>query len=59
MEIGLSPGGDDRSRTGDLKLAKLALSQLSYCPGLLLRKWWAHLESNQRPPRYQHGALAS
>ena len=21
--------------------------------------WWAHLESNQRPPRYQHGALAS
>src|SRR5690554_319316 len=26
------PGGADRDRTGDLKLAKLALSQLSYGP---------------------------
>lgn len=25
-------GGGDRDRTGDLKLAKLALSQLSYAP---------------------------
>ena len=23
------------------------------------RTWWAHLESNQRPPRYQHGALTN
>jgi hypothetical protein len=27
-------GGVNRDRTGDLKLAKLALSQLSYDPGL-------------------------
>src|SRR5690625_3652558 len=27
-----NPGGADRDRTGDLKLAKLALSQLSYGP---------------------------
>ena len=27
------PGGADRDRTDDLKLAKLALSQLSYGPG--------------------------
>jgi hypothetical protein len=26
-------GGDDRDRTGDLRLAKPALSQLSYVPG--------------------------
>src|SRR4051812_26584398 len=34
---GISPrgagGGDDRDRTGDLRLAKPALSQLSYVPG--------------------------
>ena len=93
-------GGDDRNRTGDLMLAKHALSQLSYIPkksvcktALLVyfaiqpvilgygfvepfcfanscealpqpfslkgeAEWWAHLGSNQRPPRYQHGALA-
>ena len=28
----MSNGGADRDRTGDLKLAKLALSQLSYGP---------------------------
>ena len=22
-------------------------------------EWWAHLGSNQRPPRYQHGALTN
>ena len=27
-----TPGGDDRDRTGDLLLAKQALSQLSYVP---------------------------
>jgi hypothetical protein len=30
---GPAPGGGDRDRTDDLKLAKLALSQLSYAPG--------------------------
>ena len=29
---GPRPGGADRDRTGDLKLAKLVLSQLSYGP---------------------------
>jgi hypothetical protein len=28
----IAPGGADRDRTDDLKLAKLALSQLSYGP---------------------------
>ena len=27
-------GGDNRDRTGNLQLAKLALSQLSYVPGI-------------------------
>ena len=48
-------GGGDRDRTDDLMLAKHALSQLSYTP----KYWWAHLGSNQRPPRYQHGALTN
>jgi hypothetical protein len=30
-----NPGGADRDRTDDIQLAKLALSQLSYGPGLL------------------------
>jgi hypothetical protein len=29
-----NPGGADRDRTDDIQLAKLALSQLSYGPGL-------------------------
>jgi hypothetical protein len=33
MECGLRDGGARRDRTDDLKLAKLALSQLSYGPG--------------------------
>ena len=32
-KISCSCGGDDRGRTGDLLLAKQALSQLSYIPG--------------------------
>ena len=32
-------GGASRDRTGDLKLAKLALSQLSYGPGLVVIGW--------------------
>jgi hypothetical protein len=55
-------GGADRDRTGDLLLAKQALSQLSYSPArscqfsanqvfpddcqLPTDKWWAWLESN-------------
>ncbi len=31
---GSSSGGDDRDRTDDLRLAKAALSQLSYVPSL-------------------------
>ena len=47
-------GGADRDRTGDLLLAKQALSQLSYSPiefentryQIQIDKWWAWLESN-------------
>ena len=51
------PGGANRDRTGDLLLAKQALSQLSYGPGEL--GWWVWLELNQRPPPYQDGALTN
>jgi hypothetical protein len=34
-------GGADRSRTGDPRLAKPVLSQLSYSP-----MWWAQVDSN-------------
>ena len=35
-------GGDNRDRTGDLSLAKAALSQLSYIPGKYKDIcWWA------------------
>ena len=37
-------GGDSRVRTGDLLLARQALSQLSYIPDsrrFLLSFWWA------------------
>ena len=37
-------GGDDRDRTDDLRLAKPALSQLSYIPGVSRQPapaWWA------------------
>jgi hypothetical protein len=46
-------GGGERDRTDDLLLAKQALSQLSYTPDF----WWVWLDSNQRPPPYQDGAL--
>ena len=49
------PGGGKEIRTPDLMLAKHALYQLSYTPG----KWWAYLDSNQRPPAYQAGALTN
>jgi hypothetical protein len=34
-------GGADRDRTDDLRLAKPALSQLSYSPTQRARAWWA------------------
>ena len=38
MHIGANtPGGDDRTRTDDLLLAKQALSQLSYIPNFVNR----------------------
>ena len=53
-------GGANRDRTGDLLLAKQALSQLSYGPvGGCDGKWWVWMESNHRPPPYQDGALTS
>ena len=54
QQIKLCRNGDNRDRTGDLRLAKPALSQLSYIPGF---KWWAYLESNQGPHTYQACAL--
>ena len=52
-------GGGERDRTDDILLAKQALSQLSYTPILRLPRntWWVWLDSNQRPPPYQDGAL--
>ena len=52
-------GGGERDRTDDLLLAKQALSQLSYTPVKLGKagRWWVWLDSNQRPPPYQDGAL--
>jgi hypothetical protein len=48
-------GGGKETRTPDLMLAKHVLYQLSYTPG----KKWAYLDSNQRPPAYQAGALTN
>ena len=65
----LGPGGDERNRTVDLRLAKPALSQLSYIPacsalragraGLANSQWWARVESNYRPRAYQARALTN
>ena len=54
-------GGADRDRTDDLKLAKLALSQLSYGPVKDDQrfKWWARDELNVRPHAYQACALTT
>ena len=40
-------GGADRDRTDDLRLAKPALSQLSYSPEIEFRFFW--LTANDRP----------
>ena len=57
-------GGADRDRTDDLRLAKPALSQLSYSPtraALLggLPDWWAWEDLNFRPHAYQACALTN
>ena len=61
-------GGAGRDRTDDLRLAKPPLSQLSYSPPFLSclelpkqtkKLWWVWLDSNQRPPPYQDGALTN
>ena len=62
--LSLKIGGGRRDRTDDPLLAKQVLSQLSYAPMYrdFLRyvppdNWWVWLDSNQRPPPYQDGAL--
>ena len=66
-------GGACRDRTDDLKLAKLALSQLSYGPTAWPKvdqldplsaaagpkRWWAEKELNLRPHAYQACALTT
>ena len=55
-------GGANRDRTGDLLLAKQALSQLSYGPARQFRAsvdWWAREDLNFRPHAYQARALTS
>ena len=53
-------GGASRDRTDDLKLAKLALSQLSYGPNVDRgHSWWAEKELNLRPHAYQACALTT
>jgi hypothetical protein len=49
-------GGANRDRTGDLLLAKQALSQLSYGPG---SGWWVWEELHPRPHPYQGCALTN
>ena len=52
-------GGAEETRTPDFRLAKAALSQLSYGPLRPAAVWWAILDSNQRPQSYQDCALTS
>jgi hypothetical protein len=54
-------GGDEETRTPDPLLAKEMLFQLSYVPVLMggTGRWWAFLDSNQRPLPYQGSALTS
>ena len=54
-------GGANRDRTGDLLLAKQALSQLSYGPGYVPRSryWWVWEELHPRPHPYQGCALTN
>ena len=65
LPAGPRTGGDDRDRTDGLRLAKPALSQLSYIPigtAHMARSnfwWWARVESNYRPHAYQACALTN
>ena len=61
-------GGAGGTRTPDFRLAKAALSQLSYgpprtgegAPGRRTgERWWAILDSNQGPQSYQDCALTN
>jgi hypothetical protein len=56
-------GGDEETRTPDPLLAKEMLFQLSYAPSkarlFTERRWWAFLDSNQRPLPYQGSALTN
>jgi hypothetical protein len=55
-------GGAAGIRTPDLRLAKAALSRLSYGPGNPNQQrthWWARLDSNQGPRPYQGRALTT
>jgi hypothetical protein len=52
-------GGDEETRTPDPLLAKEMLYQLSYVPIAPNWRWWAFLDSNQRPLPYQGSALTS
>ena len=52
-------GGDEETRTPDPLLAKEMLFQLSYVPLPRTVRWWAFLDSNQRPLPYQGSALTS
>ena len=52
-------GGAEGTRTPDIRLAKAALSQLSYGPGPAVAARWANLDSNQGPQSYQDCALAN
>jgi hypothetical protein len=67
-----SAGGANRDRTGDLLLAKQALSQLSYgpvtpCPlcrslpphAPAVGEWWVWMDLNHRPHAYQACALTN
>ena len=51
--------GAERGRTVDLRLAKPALSQLSYSPRRLLETRWAKEDLNFRPHAYQACALTN
>jgi hypothetical protein len=53
---GTGAGGANRDRTGDLLLAKQALSQLSYGPDI---GWWVWEELHPRPHPYQGCALTN
>ena len=60
----LVSGGDSGARTRSLRLAKPALSQLSYIPDPLPRPgrdegWWAWVDSNHPPHAYQACALTN